>query len=335
MKLLLANIDYRPGPGCGHMTSEGHEFQAGLEHAGWKLVGAGFDDGCRLVPLLLLRHKPSMVVVHDKRDWHPESGIAFRNDIAFEQLEALREFDGFKAVVVKDAGNPPAFQSEFCEQVRPDTVITYYHELAVGGAGPWLSAFHQTRTYHSVDREICDAIAIDGPRERGIVSGAVSRAVYPTRWTAKRFAGNLGVRVHAHPGYGNKGCHTPEYLKTLAGYRVHVATASRFGFALRKIIESVAMGCTPVTDLPAYDVLPEIDGALIRIPHGASWQTIKAAVDRADDEWNLEERAAWAEKARAFYDWRAIGTRLDGLLEAAFSDKSDAKHWGLDVAGVL
>ena len=69
-----------------------------------------------------------------------------------------------------------------------------------------------------------------------------------------------------HPGYGNPGSQVETYVKALREYRVHLATASKYGFALRKIIESVAIGCTPVTNLPTYDVLPEIDGALKRIP---------------------------------------------------------------------
>jgi hypothetical protein len=98
-----------------------------------------------------------------------------------------------------------------------------------------------------------------------MVSGAASNA-YPLRQRVIRDALDLGVDVLRHPGYGNQGPRTPEYMRHLAGYKVHVATASMYGFALRKIIESVAMGCTVVTDLPAYDVLPEIDGALVQGP---------------------------------------------------------------------
>jgi hypothetical protein len=58
----------------------------------------------------------------------------------------------------------------------------------------------------------------------------------------------------------------------------HVATASSYHFALRKIIESVACGCTPVTNLPAYDVLPEIDPVLVRIDDDATEAQIGEAI---------------------------------------------------------
>ena len=89
---------------------------------------------------------------------------------------------------------------------------------------------------------------------------------YPLRQRAVRDRVVLGLDVLRHPGYGNRGAVTPAYCRELARYRVSVATASMYGFALRKIIEAVAVGCTVITDLPAYDVLPEIDAALIRVP---------------------------------------------------------------------
>jgi hypothetical protein len=93
-----------------------------------------------------------------------------------------------------------------------------------------------------------------------------------------------------------------------------VATASRYGFALRKIVESVAMGATPITDLPAYDVLPEIDQALVRISPVATLAELKEAIDTAERAWNLDRALYFAESARHFYDYRKIGKRLDRLI---------------------
>jgi hypothetical protein len=130
-----------------------------------------------------------------------------------------------------------------------------------------------------------------------------------------------GVDVMRHPGYGNTGTRTPEYLKTIAGYKVHVATASMYGFALRKIIESVAVGCAVVTDLPDFDVLPEIDGAIIRVRPTANSIEMRDVIRSAVALWNLDERLAWAEKARRFYDYEAIGCYLSLELARAAERK--------------
>lgn len=305
-RLVLANVDYEQ-----HMTDEGEQFQRGLEHAGWTLAGVGYGDGCADVGALLNRHGPEVVVVHDKRDWDPASRISFRKDVGFMNMQALVESDVPRGTVIKDAATFSEYQAKWIGELRPNFVVVYYLPRIVVQVAPYLAGLPIVRTWHTVDAKLLSKIPLDGPRERGVVSGAIDRRTYPTRWTAARFADLLGISILPHAGYGNRGSDTPNYLRRLSGFRVHVATASRFGFALRKIIESVACGCTPVTDLPDDDVLPEIDGALLRIPHGASRITLRDAVARADDEWNLEERAEWARKAREFYDWRAMGTLLD------------------------
>jgi hypothetical protein len=41
------------------------------------------------------------------------------------------------------------------------------------------------------------------------------------------------------------------------------------------------------------------------------------AIDEADRDWKHEERWEFAMKALDFYDYRAIGRRLDHLIEEA------------------
>lgn len=308
--VVLANIDYRR-----HMTTEGDEFQEGLRSAGWTLCGVGYD-GLTDVPHILDTYRPSRVVVHDKRDWDPQSSIAFRKDIGFTRLSALKAYEGFKAVVVKDAASSLPYQKAFYDEVGADAAIVYYHERSARMHGMWLQDRPLIRTYHSVNLDALDGIPLDAPRRDVMVSGAASNA-YPLRQRVIRDAAVLGVDVLRHPGYGNLGPRTPAYLSHVAGYRVHVATASMYGFALRKIIESVAVGCTVVTDLPDYDVLPEIDGALVRVRPTAGTDEIKRALEQAVQSWALDARLVWAEKARRFYGHEAIGARLDRALAAA------------------
>lgn len=317
MKLVFGNIDY-----LMHTSDEGNQFQIGLKHAGWTIVGKGYEDNCADVNLLLSRYKPEAVVVHDKRDWSPESKGSFRKDVGFTNLAAIRTpqyANMFRACVVKDAGSVKDYHRQFFEEIHANAVVVYYHEQCVRALNPWLRNVPLIRTYHSLDRETCETISMQPSRMRAVVTGATS-PVYPLRDMLMRFllspaGARHDIKIFGHPGYHNRGTHTPTYLRELAKYRVHFASASRYGFALRKIIESVAMGCTPVTDLPAFDALPEIDGALLRISPRSSINQILAAIDQADKAWNFDERMSWAEKARHWYDWREIGVRLSTLID--------------------
>lgn len=307
MNVILGNVDYRR-----HMTNEGDQFQEGLRAAGWTIAGPGFDD-MRDVPAILERYQPERVIVHDKRDWDPKSDIAFRKDIGFERLGALQCWPAFKAVVVKDAASSLDYQWAFYREVGADAAICYYHEESVRKYASWLSGAPIVRTYHTLNPDDYAGIPLDRPRQNALVSGAVSKC-YPLRQRAVQQARALGLDVLKHPGYGHAGARTPAYLQALARYKVHVATASAYGFALRKIIESVAMGCAVVTDLPAYDVLPEIDGALVRVHPSITVNQLRDVVQKTAAAWTLESRIDWAERTRAFYDYQAMGRRLSLAL---------------------
>lgn len=312
-KIVLANIDYRT-----HMTDEGDQFQRGLEAAGWTLVGKGYQDDCKHVPTILDRYRPTHVMVHDKRDWDPDSKISFRKDIGFEELNVLMKRDDIvKAVLVKDAATFREYMEEFVREVKPAAIVHYYDLGGVRDYSPYLFKCNRIRTWHTIDSAFARSIDLTGPRKRAVLTGARGRRSYPLRMMVRHHIRSLRpIEYKNHPGYGNVRCHTPDYLKMLAGYRIHIATASRWGFALRKIIESVAVGATPITNLPAHDVLPEIDGALVRIPSNAQFREIRQTVERADTEWNLEERLRWAEKAWDWYDWRTMGERLSDELSS-------------------
>lgn len=306
-RVVLANVDYKR-----HMTSEGDQFQEGLRAAGWTLTGAGYD-GRKDVGAILEHYRPDRIVVHDPRDWDPASPIAFRKDLGFANVSLLQTAEAFKAVVVKDAATSLQYQAQFFDSVGADAAIVYYHPRSVEEHSGWLKGKTLIRTYHSVDISDLDGIDLRRPRGGAVISGAVSRS-YPLRQRVIRDARTLGIDVLKHPGYGNAGSTTPAYLRQLARYKVHIATASTFGFALRKIIESVAVGCTVITDLPAFDVLPEIDGALLRVEPSASLRAMGTAVRSALSAWDLDERIEWARKARDFYDYLTVGQALDRAL---------------------
>lgn len=312
MKVVLANIDYRK-----HMTDEGNQLQEGLHSVGWVLCGRGYDGDETDVVRILNNHQPGIVFVQDKRDWDPSSVGAFRKDVGFQGVECLQTVKNppFRVTVLKDAATRRLYQRAFIEEeVNADAIVVYYDKEKVRELNPWIDR-PMIRTYHTIDGDYARALDLRGTRKRALVSGACSKEAYPMRVMAKHWAKELGLDVLPHPKHCNRGTRTPRYLQTLSRYLVHVATASRYGFALRKIIESVAVGCTPVTDLPASDVLPEIDGALVRVQPPYDVPDVERAIEHALGTWDMGERLAYARKAQEYYDFRAMGERLDSAIE--------------------
>jgi len=307
VKIVLANIDY-----LQHMTDEGNQLQLGLQNAGWKLVGVGYD-GCTDVSMLIANYQPSAIFVQDKRDLDPNCG-AFRKDLMFKGLGNLKTCSAKKIAVVKDAGTLVQYHERFCSEVGADAVYIYYHEKSVTALSPWLAKYQLLRGYHTIDTDFVSKIPITTERYYAVGSGAMNATVYPLRVMAQRNRNTLGLKWLAHPGYHNNATHTRNYLTTIAQYKVHLATASAYGFALRKIIESVAVGTTVVTNLPEYDRLPEIDEALVRVPDNIMLSTLRDVIATAAENWDLGRALHYANKARAFYDYRIAGLRLDSAI---------------------
>lgn len=307
--VVLANIDYER-----HTTDEGLQLQRGLEAAGWVLAGVGYGDGCAHVPTLLDRYKPDAVFVQDVRDWLSTCNISFRKDLDFQGLDAMparcRTY-----TVCKDAWGWQREQAWLCETIKPTSIAHYYAIEVVRREAPWCNRYELHRIYHSVDADLCRSLWRDD-RGGACVTGARS-PVYPVRMLAIQHAADLGLSTRPHPGYGNRGADTPAYLQWLSGYRVHVACGSKWRVAFRKILESVALGMTPITTLDPADVLPEIDGALVRIGPTPTVAELQDAIHAAAAAWRPDERRHWAERCWAHYDYRVAGRRLAAMMEAA------------------
>jgi hypothetical protein len=281
-----------------------------LVSAGWLIAGHGYGDGCTNIRKLIDRFRPAIVFVNDKRDWSTDSPGCLDPRVSFRQIELLAKYSKIaKATVVKDAGSMRDFQQRFCLEIDATAVVIYYHPRNVLRQSEWLSKYPLIRTYHSVDAMACQQLDLHLQRRRAAVSGALSD-IYPLRKRIFQNAETIGCEHINHPGYGNKRCHTTEYLRLLCQYRVSIATASRFGFALRKIIESVACGCAVVTNLPKHDILPKVDEFLVRVPTNATIRQIKGAVDQANENWSTERAIYYARLAQSYYDFRRLGNQL-------------------------
>lgn len=331
-RLVLGNAAYRKLFGIckGHMTDEQAQLQDGLVHAGWTIAGPSFNPYKeRYLPAhasiieasdvrtILDKAKFDTVFIQDPRDMQAESGGCFDKWTNFYGIGALKHYSAYKVVSFKDAAVAIDYQRDFAASVGASALATYYHRDSIKLTSVWAEDYIHIRHYHCVDADYIKTLNLYKDRRRGLVSGHTSPFFYPLRHEVVRRAHSWNIDVQPHPGWNNHGCRVPEYLELLTHYKVHVATCTRYGHALRKIIESVCCGCACVTNLPEYDCLPVIDDWLIRIPLHAEINQVREAIDKAESEWNQEQAIARAEAACDYYDFKADAKRLDQSIRDA------------------
>lgn len=303
-----------------HTTDEGSQLFEGLEHADWSLAGHDFiepdqlDETC--VRCILNFFKPSTVLVQDQREWEGLTADKSRDPaMRFHNVKMLAQRqDVFTGTVLKDAHQQPEYHRSSAEVMGCHFWVCYYHSRIVHHLAPWTRPQHLVRTWHSVDAKLVPELD-RFKREGSLLSGALSSA-YPLRQAL--FAGSQHLpktHVLRHPGYHRNGCQTPEYLKLLSQHKVAICTSSIYGYALRKIIEATACGCIVLTDMPVDEVLPEIDGNLVRITPDFTAKRVGKILAELHESWDADRQRAFAEKAKAWYDFRAIGKRLSDDIE--------------------
>lgn len=321
VKVVFANAAYEK-----HMSNEGLQLEQGLAHHGWLLVGARHQIDMNDAREIINRLKPDIIFIQDPRDLFAENSGCFDKWTHIYNVDVLRNHpEIFKVVSFKDAATAIDYQRDFAARVGAHALATYYHERSVLAVSAWASQYRLLRHYHTVDTDDLNSFPFHTRRKPAIVSGHPSPDVYPLRNTVIRHAIALGVDVKKHFGWTNRGCDTPQYLRIISQYRVHIATCSKYRFALRKIIESVCCGCTTVTNLPKYDVLPVIDECLVRIPDKIDHLgEFRDMIHDLADTWDADRAWYWAQKAREYYDYRADARRLNDLILEAATNPPDS-----------
>lgn len=297
-----------------HMTDEGWQLFQGLEHAGYTLRGHGINDNVTDVSRMGLLTSGT-VVVQDKREW--EGLTADRSQdprMRFVNIDSLaRRPDLFKVTLLKDAHQKPRYHAQSAEEMGCHAWIVYYHPKIVKHVSGFVRERHLIRTWHTIDRDLVPPFS--GDRKGCLLSGALSVA-YPLRQRLFKHASELkDTMILRHPGYHCRGCATPAYLKTLSKYKVAICTSSIYGYALRKIIEATVCGCRVITDLPKDEVLPEIDGNLIRVSPEATVAEVNQALTKAYDCWSHWTQLTYVEETKKRYDYRVEGTSLAQAIE--------------------
>jgi hypothetical protein len=301
-----------------HMTDEGWQLMAGLGAAGYKLCGHGEPlDGLTDVKDIVTRYNPSTLVLQDKREWDVRPG-GFRSPSArFMRASTLRpRHDIFKLTVLKDAHQKPPYHAASADEIGCHAWITYYHPQVVSRLAAFVRPQHLVRTYHTLDPAAVPPEPWAHKTQGCLLSGAVS-GVYPLRAALFARSSELpDTDVLPHPGYHQRGCATPDFLRTLSRYKVAICTASIYGYTLRKFAEATACGCVVITNLPADDPLPEIDGNLIRISSEATVKEVADLVAHHVDRYDLDRQKDFALRAQQRYSYRAETARLAAEIEA-------------------
>lgn len=301
------------------MTNEMWQLQEGLALAGYRLLGPGFPDNIqdmrKLVP-----GTSGIVIIQDRREWDPSSHIAYDKSARFDNIQLLADCPNIARVtIVKDAHASPAQMAAWHQEMKIHLWIVYYHPQIVSRLASYVRPNHLIRTWHSLNP--AEIPPVNYKSKHGcLLSGAVSGA-YPLRRRLFREVSQLpDTAALPHPGYGLKGCRTPQYIATLSRHKVAICTASMYGYALRKIIEATAAGCRVVTDLPADDALPEIDGNLTRISIDNSTKEIADILRYEYSRYDEERQRYFAQAAIEYYDFRRLYRRLAEEIEQRVSN---------------
>lgn len=300
-----------------HMTDEGHQLQQGLAKFGdYELWGPHFDNNERDVSRIIAATDPAVVIMQDKREWDSSNGACLDPSAGFTNSGALQTDPCiFKLTICKDAHSDPEYHRYASFEIGCHAWITYYHPDIVHHVAPWTRKKHLIRTWHSIDIDHIAPFLPAGERMPCVVSGAASD-LYPLRQRVIADAEQLGVIHLRHPGYHARRSHTANYLGMLNFYKVAICTASKFGYSLRKITESVAAGCIVITDLPPDDVLPQIDDCLVRVHPDIPSTDLRELIAFHAENYCEERQRHFAARAAAFYDYRRRGRELAGAIEA-------------------
>jgi len=297
-----------------HMTDEGEQLQQGLADTGYERWGYGYENSETDVARILRQDGIQTVFLQDKREWDSSRSGCFERRAEFQRTELLAERrDIFKVTVVKDSHQDPAYHHQAHAEIGTHAWIVYYHPEIVHHHQPWLRRQDMVRTYHSINRDDVPELSGRDNRQPCLLSGAIVGKVYPLRnriraWVNRREV--YGVVYKKHPGYHADGSCTPDFLKLLNSYRVSIATASCYGYSLRKIIESTACGCVVITDLPTDDVLPHIDGNLVRVNADIDASEFQQVLNDLIAGYDTERQRHYSQLALKHYDYRALGVKL-------------------------
>lgn len=309
------------------VTDEGMQLFRGLESNGYTLYGYNLHkqlDKRKFnethIPTILQHAKPTTLILQDHREWDTQVIRHRSPHFAFTGLDELGNSNTtFKLTILKDAHQRPHYHRQCADVMGCHAWITYYHPTVVSYLASYVRPQHLIRTYHTIDSRRIAPYTTNG-RSGCVISGAVT-GHYPlrTRITANAYALPYTTKL-PHPGYGNKGCQTYNYIKQLSRFKVSICTSSVYGYALRKIIESTAAGCVVVTDLSPEDKLPYIDDNLVRIHPEIPIQQLNKLLQDLLASYDGERQEQLSNLCRTHYNYPVVCNKLTKDIETLRSN---------------
>lgn len=313
-----------------HTTDEGWQIFDGLSSSGYILAGDNLEINQTHIPDILNEAECYAIlgvrtlILQDKREWDVSANSGdFRDKCArFTGVEYLKDRnDIFKLTILKDAHHRPTYHETSAREVDCHAWVIYYNASLMLRFAPYLRPQHLVRTYHSVNADDVPPYLLlsQSPRlNQALFSGAIS-SVYPLR---RRIKDSLTtkplcslVSYLKHPGYSLGKCYTPDFLQTLSAYKVAICTSSTYGYALRKIIEATACGCRVITDLPVDEVMPEIDGNLVRISPDISMSHLGDLISHLCSHYDQELQEYYCRRCLQYYNHRSLCSKLARDIE--------------------
>jgi len=298
------------------MSDEGWEVFRGLATAGYRLHGYGIQPSLTDVADILRIEKPNVVMIQDKREWDlspRDFRCPFSRFMNYYRLGL--DPNVFKVTILKDSHQRPEYHRRFLEEIGCHAVIHYYHPRIVQHLAPYVRPQHMIHTYHTLDPAKLPTLNRRNQRRGALLSGAVSNA-YPVRQMLRAAHKRLPLTdLLPHPGYHRRGCQTKQYLETLNTYSVAICTASIYGYALRKMIEATATGCIVLTNLPTDEVMPHIDGNLVRLREPITVESVSDQIREVYASYDEERQFHYAHLARVEYAYQLVCRRLADDIE--------------------
>lgn len=303
-----------------HMDNGRWLCQRGFESAGYRSAGYGCpppEIGTTDVERIVKATDPEVVLFWPRYEWDHEEWLTSEviPEHKFQNWEyLLTRPDILRVTVLHDAATNRKEQHQWHKDFQPHVYLCWYHQTAVRMFNPHVLPEQYLRTYHVLDGEF---ISLNRPylrenRKPCVIAGARNDDVYPLRgkvheWIAE---GVIPSETIKHPGYAQLGSTSNSFLSLLSQYRVAICTCSVYGFALRKIFEATAAGCKVITDLPAQDQLPGIEGNLTRVSADIYPHELRELIDHLASDYNPNIQAMYATRAWGLYDYRAECNRV-------------------------
>lgn len=298
-----------------HITDEGWQLQEGLAKSDYYLCGKDLAVNTVDVKQILNAFNVKTVVIQDPKEWDI-GPLGFRDKTAkFQNIDALiNRHDIFKVMITRDVHQRPVWYKRYSDMLGIHAWTTYYHPLIAARVAPYIRPEHLLRTYHSVNLD--DIPEFNEYRLDSLISGYNLSSLYPLRSRIIRSKSVIpGLNYLQHPGYSLGKCYTREYLQILDRYKVSICTCSKYGYALRKIIESVICGCIAVTNLPEDEKLPIIDDYLFRISSDTNMSDLGKIIVNLYNHYDNGIQKDVIEKAKLFYGYQNLGSILANDIE--------------------